>query len=152
MYIEKGEWQKCLDTAEQQVRLWWPISDIHIYPKPIVSKLKGKQYTFGLRQLCQRCFTCSLKRFYPKRKEFAPLGSKFFPFRVEPFSEADGCAGEQTGRHKHCLFYEKIAESPQCVSSLFSSGIVPSPIKEHIAGLLAKPIKSIITYNFVPNL
>ena len=28
-----------------------------------------------------------LKRAYPKRKEFAPIGSKFFPFRVDPFSE-----------------------------------------------------------------
>ena len=28
-----------------------------------------------------------LKKFYSKRKEFAACGSKFFPFRVEPFSE-----------------------------------------------------------------
>ena len=28
-----------------------------------------------------------LKGFHSKRKEFAPLESKFFPFRVEPFSE-----------------------------------------------------------------
>ena len=28
-----------------------------------------------------------LKGIYFKRKEFAPRGSKFFPFRVEPFSE-----------------------------------------------------------------
>ena len=27
------------------------------------------------------------KRVYSKRKEFAPMGSKFFPFRVDPFSE-----------------------------------------------------------------
>ena len=27
------------------------------------------------------------KEVYSKRKEFAPTGSKFFPFRVDPFSE-----------------------------------------------------------------
>ena len=25
MYIEKGEWQKCLDTAEQQVGSWYTL-------------------------------------------------------------------------------------------------------------------------------
>ena len=29
------------------------------------------------------------KRVYSKRKEFAPRGSKFFPFRVDPFSDSD---------------------------------------------------------------
>ena len=33
-----------------------------------------------------------LKDTYSKRKEFAPLGSKFFPFRVDPFSEGIWCA------------------------------------------------------------
>ena len=28
---------------------------------------------------------------YPKRKELAPLGSKFFPFRVDPVSERILC-------------------------------------------------------------
>ena len=28
-----------------------------------------------------------LKRLYSKRKEFAPCGSKFFPFKVESFSK-----------------------------------------------------------------
>ena len=32
-----------------------------------------------------------------ERKEFAPMGSKFFPFRVDPFSEGDYCTGMQTG-------------------------------------------------------
>ena len=39
---------------------------------------------------------------YSKRKEFAPLGSKFFHFIVDPFSETL-CAGQQTGTHKYCL-------------------------------------------------
>ena len=29
----------------------------------------------------------SKKGVYPKRKDFAPFGSKVFPFRVDPFSE-----------------------------------------------------------------
>ena len=29
------------------------------------------------------------KGVYSKRKEFAPLGSKFFPFRIDCFSEED---------------------------------------------------------------
>ena len=41
-----------------------------------------------------------LKGVYAKRKEFAPKGSKFFPFRVYPFSKGDLCAGKQTGSHK----------------------------------------------------
>ena len=31
-----------------------------------------------------------LPRVYSKRKEFAPLGSKFFPFRVDPFEKGVG--------------------------------------------------------------
>ena len=31
-------------------------------------------------------FSSLLKSVYTKRKEFAPFGSKFFPFRVDPFS------------------------------------------------------------------
>ena len=30
---------------------------------------------------------CLLKRVFSKRKEFAPKGSKFFSFRVDPFPE-----------------------------------------------------------------
>ena len=43
------------------------------------------------RQLCKKCFFLSLlKKVYSKRKEFAPNGSKFFPFRVDHFSEGAG--------------------------------------------------------------
>ena len=40
---------------------------------------------------------------YSKKKEFAPSGIKFLLFRVDPFTDGDMCAGEQTGRHKNCL-------------------------------------------------
>ena len=42
-----------------------------------------------------RLFSCTPKPFwkgvFSKRKEFAPRGSKFFPFRVDPFSEGMQC-------------------------------------------------------------
>ena len=44
-----------------------------------------------------------LKRGLSKMKEFAPHGSKFFPFRVDPFSQGTWCAESQTGSHKNCL-------------------------------------------------
>ena len=43
------------------------------------------------------------KGVFSKRKEIAPFGSKFFPFREDPFSERDCWAGKQTGNHKSCL-------------------------------------------------
>ena len=43
------------------------------------------------------------KRVFSKRKEFAPSGSKLFPFRADPFSEGTWCADQQTGRLKYCL-------------------------------------------------
>ena len=39
----------------------------------------------GNSQFC--LFISFLKGLYSERKEFAPLGSKFFPFRIDPFSE-----------------------------------------------------------------
>ena len=70
----------------------------------------------------------SLKGVYCKRKEFAPMGANsflleytsfkkglvvqdskkevtkdVFPFRVDPFSKGDCCAGLQKGSHKSCL-------------------------------------------------
>ena len=44
------------------------------------------------RKLCNFLFQflrtdSLLKRVYSKRKEFAPFGSKFFPFRVDPFKK-----------------------------------------------------------------
>ena len=43
------------------------------------------------RQFCQNCFASLLKEVYYKRKEFAPTGSKFFPFKVDPFQRALVC-------------------------------------------------------------
>ena len=39
----------------------------------------------------------------PKGKNLLPIGSKFFPFSVDPFLEGTWCAGNQTGTHKSYL-------------------------------------------------
>ena len=47
------------------------------------------------------------KRVYSKWKEFAPVGgSKFFPFRVDPFLNGHGVQGKQIGSHESCLSYK----------------------------------------------
>ena len=48
---------------------------------------------------CQNCFT-SLQKKGLLRKEFALLGSKFFPFSVDSSSEGAWCAGKQTESKK----------------------------------------------------
>ena len=71
------------------------------------------------RQLCQSDLLSFLKGVFSKRKEFAPLGSKFFPFRVDPFSEEALYAGKQTGSHKSCLPCKKKSKinSPSRIQS-----------------------------------
>ena len=39
--------------------------------------------------------------FYSKRKEFSPIGSKFFPFRVDPISEGIGVLESKQESQKH---------------------------------------------------
>ena len=54
----------------------------------------------------------SEERFYSKKKEFAPLGSKFFPFSVDPFSEEDCHTVHVKANSKsHYLPCEKIVEN-----------------------------------------
>ena len=66
----------------------------------------------------RRVFTHFQKVIYSKRKEFAPKGSKFFPFREDPFSEAIWWAGKQNGSQKKtCLPAKKMAEHLPSVSN-----------------------------------
>ena len=60
------------------------------------------------REITSKLISPSWKWVYTKRKEFAPLGSKFFPLRVHPFSEGALCAGKQTGGHKSCFPCKKM--------------------------------------------
>ena len=47
--------------------------------------IKGHWYTFKGDNSVKVVFAPFWKGTYSKRKEFAPIGSKFFPFRVDPF-------------------------------------------------------------------
>ena len=60
-----------------------------------------------------------LKRVSSKRKEFAPLGSKFFPFRVDPFY-----ARKQTGSHKSGLPCKIVENLPGTLRIRFFSPVV----------------------------
>ena len=65
--------------------------------------LKGKWYTLKGGNSFKMGLPLFWNGVYSKRKEFAPLGSKFFPFRVDPFSEENLCSGKPTGSHKSYL-------------------------------------------------
>ena len=54
---------------------------------------------------------------YAKRNEFALIGSKFFPFRVDPLSERTLCAVKQTRSHKNCLSCKNGGKSTKCIKS-----------------------------------
>ena len=47
--------------------------------------------------------------------------SKFFPFRVDLFSEGNKCAGKQTRSRKICLSCKNMAENLQCVNSFLKA-------------------------------
>ena len=53
---------------------------------------------------------------YSKRKEFAPKGRKFFPFRIDPISEIR-CAGKQKGQSEKLSPLWKLEEKLLSVSS-----------------------------------
>ena len=50
----------------------------------------GEMIHFQGKQLCQNCFVSFRKGVYSIRKEFVPIGSKFFPYRVNPFQKGLG--------------------------------------------------------------
>ena len=49
---------------------------------------------------CQNCFASFLTGVYSKRKDSDPLGRKFIPFTVHPFSEIASWTEKQSGSHK----------------------------------------------------
>ena len=61
------------------------------------SKFKGTRYILEGSNSVRLVLSPFWKGVYSKRKEFAPKGSKFFPFREDIFSEGAWCAGKQTG-------------------------------------------------------
>ena len=76
---------------------------LYFLPSEKESTLKGKNCKF---------FPFSV--IYSKRKEFAPVGSKFFPFSEDSFSEGNKCAGSWIHKsYRHC----KIRTSARCNQS-----------------------------------
>ena len=78
-------------------------------------RYQGKQIHFQQRQHCHFFFFPFWKGVYSKRKEFAPKGSKFFPFRVEPFSEGDWTSRMQIGSHKIVSLLKNGSNSNRCI-------------------------------------
>ena len=52
--------------------------------------VKGDWYTCRTGNYVKICVYSFLQKVYSKRKEFAPIGSRFFPLRVDVFSEGFG--------------------------------------------------------------
>ena len=85
---------------------WWSFGLIHSR----FSLFKGNGDNFKGRQLFQNYFGSFWKGVCYKRKEFAPNGSKFFPFGVDIFSKRIYRARKQAGSHKSCHTCLKTAE------------------------------------------
>ena len=53
------------------------------------------------------------------REELAPLGGKFFPFKVDPFSEGDWCIGKQKRKlQKFSPLYKMVENLPRVSRAL----------------------------------
>ena len=86
-----------LDNGE--LKLWASMQ----YVSCIVGiSFKGNGNTFKGSNSVQLFLPVFWKMVYSKRKEFAPYGSKFFSFTVDPFPEGAWSAGKQTVSHKSC--------------------------------------------------
>ena len=81
------------------------------------SFIKACGYTFSRGNSVKIDFSLFWKGVYSKRKESAPLGSRFFPFRVDPFLEGVWYIGMQTRSHKSCLPLQNMVENLPNVSS-----------------------------------
>ena len=59
------------------------------------------------------------KEVFSYREELAPLGGKFFPFRVDPFSEGDWCIGKQKRMsQKSSPLYKMVENLPRVSRAL----------------------------------
>ena len=76
----------------------------------------GEWIHFQGRQLFDNYFCFLLRRVYSKRKEFAPKGSKFFPFRVYPFLDGICYCRKAKRKSQKLSAMIKMAENPPGVS------------------------------------
>ena len=82
---------------------WDPVTQPRECALWTCSNLWGNAYTCTFKGNNKIGLHPFWNRVYSKRKEFAPCGSKFFPFRVDPFSRGACNVGKQTGSHKSSL-------------------------------------------------
>ena len=59
----------------------------YMYPQGLHWSPKGNGYTIKAGNSFKVVYTTLLKGVFSEMKEFAPLGSKFFPFRADLLSE-----------------------------------------------------------------
>ena len=76
--------------------------------------IKGINTLLGETTVKMFCLP-SGKGIYSKRKEFAPRGSKFFHFRVEPFSEGGWWAGKDNRKSQKLSPFWKWRKSTRCI-------------------------------------
>ena len=76
-----------MQIAFQLTELFQIKLDAVIYTDQFTCYNKKRSSSFKNGNFFQICTVCFLKTAYHKRKEFAPTGSKFFPFMTGPFSE-----------------------------------------------------------------
>ena len=94
---------KNINFRRMAAHLWGGNSELFWIPSEKGSSLKGK--------ICW-------KDVYSKRKEFAPTGSKFFPFRADPFSDGAWSIQMQTGSYKSYLPCTNDMKSTKCSTPL----------------------------------
>ena len=75
---------------------------------------KGSACTFRGGNFVKIVLSPSWKGVFCKRKEFAPKGSKFFTFRVDPFTEWSWCVEKHS--HKSCYHVKPVENLPMSVS------------------------------------
>ena len=66
--------------SKESVRMIYQCHEVHF---------QGNEYTFKEGNSV-RIVLLPFEKVHSKREEFAPTGSKFFPFKVDPFSEETG--------------------------------------------------------------
>ena len=90
------------DASENMYNLYGPFYILFLSTNAAVHycHIKGKGYTFRGDNSVKIVFVPFCKEVYSIRKEFAPRGSKFFPYREDPLKECVWHSGNKMERHK----------------------------------------------------
>ena len=108
--------------------------------------IKGIWYTLKEDNSVKISLSFSQIGVYPIRKEFAPSGSKFFPHRVDPFSEEAWCAVKQTEKsHNSYLPFKNRGESTKCTQPPLSHLVIMISISIKITRYFKDPISQFLS-------